>query len=176
DAAARHDVRLITRVVDYGGLFHGDVLPGHEFPKYDHRRFRPAGWVERGGERMAAMAPIAARHGLTPLQLACQWNLAHAPVACVAPTLIQEEGPGARPIEDKRAELAAVGADVVLSAEEVAEIRALGDNTGSMALKGAAPDHEGEAQPDRWALTPELDALAGRWGIDPRRDLAKAPA
>ena len=45
-----------------------------------------------------------------------------------------------------------------------------------MALKGAAPDHEGEAQPDRWALTPELDALAGRWGIDPRRDLAKALA
>jgi aryl-alcohol dehydrogenase-like predicted oxidoreductase len=176
DAAARHDVRLITRVVDYGGLFHGDVLPGHEFPKYDHRRFRPEGWVERGHERMAAMAPIAERHGLTPLQLACQWNLAQAPVACVAPTLIQEEGPGARPVEDKRAELAAVPAEVLLSAEEVAEIRALGDNTGSMALKGAAPDHEGEAQPDRWALTPELDALAGRWGIDPRRDLAKAPA
>ena len=33
DAAARHDVRLITRVVDYGGLFHDDVLPGHEFPR-----------------------------------------------------------------------------------------------------------------------------------------------
>ena len=45
-----------------------------------------------------------------------------------------------------------------------------------MALKGAAPDHEGEAAPDRWALTPELDALAGRWGIDPGRDLAKALA
>jgi aryl-alcohol dehydrogenase-like predicted oxidoreductase len=176
DAAARHDVRLITRVVDYGGLFHDDVLPGHEFPKYDHRRFRPAGWVERGRERMAAMAPIAERHGLTPLQLACQWNLAHAPVACVAPTLIQEEGPDARPIEDKRAELAAVPSSVVLSDEEVASIRALGDNTGSMALKGAAPDHEGEVQPDRWPLTAELDALAGRWGIDPRRDLAKALA
>ena len=27
DAARRHDVRLITRVVDYGGLFHDDVLP-----------------------------------------------------------------------------------------------------------------------------------------------------
>ena len=42
------------------------------------------------------------------MQLACQWNLAHDPVACVAPTLIQEAGPGARPIEDKRAELAAL--------------------------------------------------------------------
>jgi Ser/Thr protein kinase RdoA (MazF antagonist) len=119
------------------------------------------------------MRPIAARHGLTLLQLACQWNLAHGPVACVAPTLIQEPGLDARAVEDKRAELAAVSAEAVLTPAEVAEIRAAGDNTGSMLLKGAAPDHEGAPQPDRWALTPELTALAGRWGIDPRRDLAK---
>jgi hypothetical protein len=123
---------------------------------------------------MEAFRPIAERHGLTMLQLACQWNLAHAPVACVAPTLIQEPGEGARTIEAKRAELAAVPAEIVLTPEEVAEIRAAGDNTGSMALKGAAPEHEGEAQPDRWAITPELVELAGRWGIDPRRDLARA--
>jgi aryl-alcohol dehydrogenase-like predicted oxidoreductase len=174
DAARRHDVRLITRVVDYGGLFHDDVLPGHAFPRWDHRSFRPAGWVERGRERMDRMRPFAERHGLTMLQLACAWNLAHEPVACVAPTLIQEPGPGARPVEDKRAELAAVPAESPLSAEEVAEIRAIGDNTGSMALKGAAPDFEGEPLPDRWPISDELSALAGRWGIDPRRDLARA--
>jgi aryl-alcohol dehydrogenase-like predicted oxidoreductase len=176
DAARRHGVRLISRVVDYGGLFHDDVLPGHPFPPWDHRRFRPQGWIERGRERLERMRPIAARHGLTLLQLACQWNLAHAPVACVAPTLIQEPGPGARAIEGKRAELAALPAEVLLSDAEVAEIRAIGDNTGSMALKGAAPDHAGAPQADRWALTPELAALAGRWGIDPRRDLARAGA
>jgi aryl-alcohol dehydrogenase-like predicted oxidoreductase len=174
DAARRHDVQLITRVVDYGGLFHDDVLDGHPFPKWDHRRFRPDGWVEAGRARMEAIRPIAERHGLTMLQLACQWNLAHEAVACVAPTLIQESGDDARTIESKRAELAAVPARTVLSLEEVAEIRAAGDNTGSMALKGAAPEHDGEPQPDRWAITPELTALAGRWGIDPRRDLAKA--
>jgi aryl-alcohol dehydrogenase-like predicted oxidoreductase len=174
DAALRHDVKLITRVVDYGGLFHDDVLPGHPFPQWDHRRFRPGGWIEAGRERMQAIRPIAERHGLTMLQLACQWNLAHPAVACVAPTLIQEPGAGARPIEAKRAELAAVPAEIVLSPDEVAEIRRLGDNRGSMALKGAAPEHEGAPQPDRWAITPELTALAGRWGIDPTRDLAKA--
>jgi aryl-alcohol dehydrogenase-like predicted oxidoreductase len=173
DAATRHDVRLITRVVDYGGLFHDDVRAGHPFPEWDHRKFRPAGWIEAGRERMEAFRPIAERHGLTMLQLACQWNLAHGPVACVAPTLIQEPGPGARSIEAKRAELAAVPAEVVLTPEEVAAIRAAGDNTGSMALKGAAPEHEGAAQPDRWAITPELVELAGRWGIDPGRDLAR---
>src|SRR3954451_13011881 len=175
-AAAPHGVRTITRVADYGGLFWDDVVPDQPFRERDHRLFRPAGWIERGRDRLDAMRPIASRHGLTTLQLAAQWNLAHETVGCVVPTLIQEAGPAARPVEDKRAELAATPAEVVLSAEEVAEIRAIGDNTGSMALKGAAPDHEGDAQPDRWALTPELDALAGRWGIDPRRDLAKALA
>jgi aryl-alcohol dehydrogenase-like predicted oxidoreductase len=172
DAARRHGVRLITRVVDYGGLFHDDVLPGHPFPRWDHRSFRPAGWVERGRERMERMRPVAERHGLTMLQLACAWNLAHESVACVAPTLIQEPGAGARPVEDKRAELAAVPSGPLLDPAEVAEIRAIGDNTGSMALKGAAPGFEGDPLPDRWPITPDLTALADRWGIEPARDLA----
>jgi aryl-alcohol dehydrogenase-like predicted oxidoreductase len=171
-AAERHGVKVITRVVDYGGLFHDDVVEGHEFPRHDHRGFRPAGWIEAGREKLERMRPIAARHGLTPLQLACHWNLAHGPVACVAPTLIEEQH-SPKPIEAKRAELAAVGAQSVLSAEEVATIRAIGDNTGSMLLKGATPDFEGEPQADRWAIDGELGALASRWGIVPRRDLAK---
>jgi aryl-alcohol dehydrogenase-like predicted oxidoreductase len=173
DAAARHDVRLITRVVDYGGLFHDDVPAGHEFAPGDHRRFRPEGWIEAGREKLDAVRPIAERHSLTPLQLACSWNLAHAPVHCVAPTLIQEAGPGAKPIERKRAELAAVPADSPLSPEEVVEIRTLGDNTGSMLLKGATPDHDGEDQPDRWVVAPEHAEVAKRWGIDPKRDLRR---
>src|SRR5262249_540261 len=172
-AAERHGVKVITRVVDYGGLFHDDVLAGHEFPRYDHRGFRPAGWVEAGRAKLDRMRPIAERHGLTLLQLACHWNLEHGPVECVAPTLIQESGPDAKPIEAKRPELAAVRGSV-LSAEEVAELRAIGDNTGSMRLKGAAPDHEGDALPDRWRITPQLSELAGRWGIEPSRDLTQA--
>src|SRR3954471_7310907 len=69
-AAARNGVKVITRVVDYGGLFHDDVLPGHSFAEGDHRRFRPEGWVEAGRERMERMRPIAERHELTMLQLA----------------------------------------------------------------------------------------------------------
>jgi len=173
DAAEEHGVDVIARVVDYGGLLWGDVAPGHPFPERDHRRFRPDGWVEAGAQKLARLRPIAARHGLTPLQLAAQWDLAHAPVRCVAPTLIQEAGPGARPIEDKRAELAAVPAEVLLSDQEVAEIRAIGDNTGSMALKGASPEHEGDERPDRWSLSDELAGLGRRWGIEPARDLVR---
>ena len=173
EAAERHGIEIITRVVDYGGLFWGDVPDDGSFPQHDHRRFRPDGWVARGRERLAQLAPIAERHGLTPMGLACAWNLAHPAVRCVAPTLIQEAGEDARAIEDKRAELAALPTDSGLSDEEVAEIRRIGDNFGSMALKGASPQHEGEVRPDRWPLTPELVAAGERWGIDPGRDLVQ---
>jgi aryl-alcohol dehydrogenase-like predicted oxidoreductase len=175
-AARAHGVELIARVVDYGGLFWDDVLPGHELRAGDHRSFRPAGWVEQGREKLERMRPLAERHGLTTMQLACQWDLAHEPVACVAPTLIQEAGPGARPVEEKRAELAATPPEIVLSGEEVDQIRAIGDNTGCMALKGASPDHEGGLRPDRWPLTPELAEVGARWEIDPGRDLTQAAA
>lgn len=171
-AAQANGVDLITRVVDYGGLFHDDVLPGHEFPEYDHRRFRPAGWVREGREKLERMRPIAERHGLSMLQLACAWNLAQPAVRCVAPTLIQESGPQARPIEDKRAELAAcAGLARTLSEGELAEIRAIGENTGCMTLKGGSLEHEGGPLADRWELDRELVEVAGRWGIDPRGDL-----
>ncbi|MGA8353271.1 MAG: aldo/keto reductase [Solirubrobacteraceae bacterium] len=172
EAAQCHDVSLITRVVDYGGLFHGDVRPGHSFAQRDHRAFRPAGWVERGCERLDRMAPYAQRHDLTTLQLACCWNLAQAPVRCVAPTLIQEIGPDARPIEDKRADLAGVPPVSPLSETEVAELAAAGDNSGSMILKGASAQYEGEPAPDRWPLTSRLRETAARWEIAPERDLA----
>ena len=173
-AARRHGVRLLTRVVDYGGLFHGDLRADMPLAGRDHRGFRPAGWIERGNERIERMRPIAQRHGLTMLQLACHYNLAQRPVATVVPTLIQEAGPDARPVEAQRAELAALPEAVELTAEEVAELRAIGDNRGSMTLKGAAPDHAGEDRPDRWALDGHLTELAGRWGIDPARDLQPA--
>jgi aryl-alcohol dehydrogenase-like predicted oxidoreductase len=173
DAAATHDVKLITRVVDYGGLFHDDVRPGHEFAQYDHRKFRPPGWVEAGVEKLERMRPYAERHGLTLLQLACQWNLAHPAVHCVAPTLIQESGAGARTIEDKRVELASLPAEVLLSEAEVAELRAIGDNRGSMVLKGASTEYEGEPLADRWMLGKDLLELATRWEIAPQRDLVK---
>ncbi len=32
-AAVKYDVNLITRVVDYGGLFHDDVKPGHKLAR-----------------------------------------------------------------------------------------------------------------------------------------------
>ncbi len=176
-AAERHDINVMARVVDYGGVFWGDMGPGHEFLGRDHRSFRPAGWVDEALGKVERMRPIGERHGLTPLQLACQWDLAHPAVRSVVPTLLQERSTPERPaksVEEQRAELAALPADIRLTAEEVDEIRGIGDNANCMALKGAAPDHEGPAMPDRWEIDPELAETAARWEIDPARDLAPA--
>ncbi len=173
-ALERHRIRAIARVVDHGGVFHGDVPDEHELPGRDHRSFRPAGWVELGRGKLDRLRPIADRHGLTTLQLACQWTLAQGPVACVVPTLIQEPGAGARPVEDKRADLAGVPAGTVLSADELAEIEGVGENAGCMTLKGGTPAHDGDERPDSWPMTEELRTIAGRWSIVPERDLVKA--
>jgi aryl-alcohol dehydrogenase-like predicted oxidoreductase len=171
EAAEKFDVRLITRVVDHGGLFHGDVKPGHVFAQYDHRSYRPAGWVEGGCAKIERIRHIAEDRGLSLLQLACLWNLSHAPVRSVIPTLIQEIGEGARPIESKVDDLAAVP-EGTLTPEEVAEIAEIGNNQGCMELKGGSPTHLGEPLPDRWRLSADLLEVARRWAIEPQKDLA----
>ncbi len=173
-AAEQAGVKVIARVVDYGGVFWGDLMPGAELAPYDHRSFRPEGWIEAGRAKLERMAPIGVDAGLTPIQLACQWDLAHPAVSCVVPTLIQEIGTDARPVEDKRAELAALPTEQRLTPEQVDEMRSIGDNSGSMALKGASAVHEGDDVADAWSLTDDLADTGRRWGIDPSTDLVLA--
>ena len=170
-ACVEHGVKVLARVVDYGGVFHGDVPDEDLLAPRDHRAFRPAGWVEAARARLADVLPIAEAHGLTPLQLACQWTLAQPAVRSVVPTLIQEPGPDAKPIEEKRAELAAVPAEGVLTTDEIARIDEIGDNAGCMTLKGGTPAHQGLERADSWPVSDDLRRVAQRWGIDPERDL-----
>lgn len=174
-AAVTNDIKIITRVVDYGGLFHDDVKPGHKFGEWDHRTYRPKGWVEAGYGKIEQMRSIAAKHGLTLLQLASIWNLSQPNVFSVIPTLIQEIDTDSKPIEQKIDELASLP-DVKLTPEESALIAEVGDNKGCMDLKGGNPGHSGEPLPDRWSLTPDLEATGKRWGIDPNRDLTNTHA
>ncbi|HWL51659.1 MAG TPA: aldo/keto reductase [Chthoniobacteraceae bacterium] len=176
-AAEKHGVRIITRVVDYGGIFHDDVKPGHAFGATDHRVYRPAGWVEAGNEKLEKLRPYAERHGLTMLQLACAWDLAHPAVQCVIPTLIQEVGEGAKSIDEKIDDLAVVETFTApkLTPQEVAEIGAIGNNKGCMALKGGNTQYEGEAITDQWPTDEKLREIAQRWGISPGDDLVRLP-
>jgi len=164
-------VKVLARVVDYGGIFHGDLPDEDALMPGDHRAYRPAGWVAEGRRRLAQIAPIAKRHGLTPLQLAAQWTLAQQGVHSVVPTFIQEAGENHKTVEDQRRELATTPVEIILTGDDLAEIDRLGDNHGCMALKGGTPGHSGEPMPDSWPMEDDLVEVAGRWGIDPARDL-----
>lgn len=165
-SAKKNGVNILTRVVDYGGLFHGDMKPGHHFRPGDHRNYRPEGWLEHGSERMAPMYEIAEKYGLSMIQFASIWNLSQDPVKCVVPTVIQEAGDNAVPIEEKIREYAALPEDVKFTAQEIEAIRAMGDNTGCMALKGASQRHaEASDRPDEWPMRGELLDLASRYGL-----------
>lgn len=164
-ACEKHGVKVMTRVVDHGGVFHGDLaLPGHEFKPGDHRTYRPEGWVQHGMEKAERMRPVMEKHGLTLLQFASIWNLSHPAVESVVPTFIQEAGESARPIEDKIREFAALP-DVRLTPEEVDFVRQIGDNTGCMLLKGASKRHATSERPDEWPMRDDLLELAGRYGL-----------
>jgi len=175
-ALERHGVKVLARVVDYGGIFHGDLPDEDALMAGDHRAYRPAGWVAEGRRRLAQIEPIAERHGLTPLQLAAQWTLAQQGVHSVVPTFIQEAGHNHKTVEDQRRELATTPREIVLTPGDIAEIDRLGDNHGCMALKGGTPGHTGEPMPDSWPMEPDLVEVAGRWGIQPDRDLVHLTA
>lgn len=155
EAAERFGVKVITRVLDHGGVFYDELKPGHEFKPGDHRAYRPGNWVKRGCDFVNEIRPLVEKHGLTPLQYAANWNLSHPAVKCVIPTFVQEPGEGARSIESKIEEMAALPL-VDLEPGEVETVRQLGDNTDCMLLKGASQRHEVSERCDEWPMRPDL--------------------
>lgn len=160
-ACVAHDVRVLTRVVDHGGVFHGDLSNGHTFKPGDHRSFRPTGWIEHALAKVDQMRPIAGKYGLNPLEFASIWNLSHLGVESVAPTFIQEASATARPIEDKILEFAQLPT-TRMTPEDLETVRRIGDNSGCMLLKGASRRHKTQERPDEWPIRPDLIDLATR--------------
>ena len=62
DAAARHEVKVLTRVVDYGGLFWGDLRPGMELAERRPPHVPPRR-LDRGRPREAGAAAADRRTG-----------------------------------------------------------------------------------------------------------------
>jgi aryl-alcohol dehydrogenase-like predicted oxidoreductase len=165
DSCVKNNIKVLTRVVDYGGIFHDDINgKDHVFKPGDHRTYRPEGWVEHGLEKVERMRPIAKKYNLSLLEFACLWNLSQAPVECVVPTFIQEAGENARPIEEKIREFGKMP-DLRLTPEEVELVRQIGDNTGCMKLKGASKRHATSERCDEWPMRPELLEIAEKNGL-----------
>lgn len=168
EACEKHQVDVLTRVVDHGGTLWGDVQVGHQLRDGDHRAFRPQGWIEHAWEKLARMDEIRQQHQLSWIHFACLWNLSHPVVKSVVPTVIQEadqQAGKARSIEEKIAELAALPPENPFTAQEREQIAQWGDNTGCMALKGGSARCENNERPDQWPLTSELREVAKRWDL-----------
>ena len=163
-AAEANGVDILTRVVDYGGLFFDIMKPGYEFKPGDHRAYRPDGWIERGCDLISKMRPIAEKHNLSLIQLACIWNLSQSPVKSVVPTCIQEPNPDAPSIEDMIKEVSSLP-KMRLEPDEVEAIRMIGDNTGCMSLKGASERHTESTRPDEWPMREDLLIMAEKYGL-----------
>lgn len=171
DAAQKHNVRVLTRVVEYGGLFHDYLKPGMKLGRSDHRSFRPAGWIETAQPKLEKFREIAKQRGETLLQLAAAWALAQPAIEAVVPTLIEEDDPQAKTIEAQIDELAKIQDTRPLPAEIADEMSRVGDNRNCMALKGASAQYIGPPQADQWPLGEEHRAIAKRSGLVPDRDL-----
>jgi len=170
-AAEKFGVKILTRVVDFGGIFHDSLKPGTKLARNDHRSFRPQGWIEEGNKLLDELRPFAAKHHSTMLQLSCLWNLSQSPIEAVVPTLIQEKGDAAKSLETQIDELKRVDSLSRLSEEVVAQIAEIGNNKGCMPLKGGSRQYLGPSQADQWPITEKLEEVAKRWGIVPDRDL-----
>ncbi len=190
DAAAAHDVSLITRVVDYGGLFHDDVLPGHEFAELRPPQVPPRGLGAGGREQARADAPLrraprpehaAAGLPVEPRPPGGALRRAHADPGGsgleggeggggarthAAPDRGQARGAGrAAGLRSTRG---------ALSDAEVAELRAIGRQHRLHGAEGRQPRATRASRSRPLAAHGELAALAARWQIAPERDLAKA--
>ncbi len=170
-AAEAHDINVMTRGVDYGGLFHDDLRSGHTFGSGDPRSRRSPTWLEDGLSKLGALRPLAGRKGRSLLQLACAWNLQQTRVRSVVPSFMEESGDEAKSIERQVEDFAGVS-PIAFTAAELAEIEQIGDNQGRLDLRGAHRSHLGEPEADRWALNSDLRAVAERWRIDPDFGLA----
>ena len=162
--ATKQNIQVMTRVVDYGGLFWGEISSGIEFKAGDHRSYRRVGWVEEGCRKLELLKPIASKYGVSLMDLACQWNLQQESVSSVVPTLIQESFKGAMPYEEKVKRLANFTSFELEVSDQIL-IGEIGDNTGCMPLKGGSHRHSEHLRVDEWPMTEHLANLAKRYDL-----------
>ena len=146
------DVGVITRVVDFGGLFWDDLYPA---PSWDAATTAPfargAGSSAAGTGSSACARSPRPRADSDAARLSVESRPRRGQVHGADP---DSGGRGrARPIEEKRIELASLlKPSSGSAAAQLDEIRAIGDNTGSMDLKGASPDPQRRRAPTAGAL------------------------
>jgi aryl-alcohol dehydrogenase-like predicted oxidoreductase len=81
----------MARVPTSSGLLEGKYTLDTTFPKHDHRSHRPREWLVEGLQKVERLKFLCEAHDLTLAQAALKFILAQRAIACVLPTITNEE-------------------------------------------------------------------------------------
>ncbi len=83
---------VIARVPTHSGILDEEFdSPNHQFPSWDHRKFRDRNWLIYGLKKNEIIRPIAHQHGCSIRQLSLKW-LASWPTLCsIEPNILCEK-------------------------------------------------------------------------------------
>jgi aryl-alcohol dehydrogenase-like predicted oxidoreductase len=90
-AAERKGVGVMARVPTSSGLLEGKYTLDTTFPKHDHRSHRPREWLVEGLQKVERLKFLCEEHDLTLAQAALKFIIAQRAIACVLPTITNEQ-------------------------------------------------------------------------------------
>jgi len=114
--AAEHGVGIMARVPTSSGLLDDNLTPETTFSDTDHRRHRPREWLVEGLEKIERIRFLCEGTDRTMAQAALRFVLAQPEMACVIPTITNE---------DELREYAGASDVQELSAEELGRVAEL---------------------------------------------------
>ena len=91
-AHARGRGGVIARVPTNSGILDEEFTsPNHQFPQWDHRKFRDRNWLIYGLKKNEIIRPLARRHGLSIRQLSFAWLASFPTLVSIEPNLLKLE-------------------------------------------------------------------------------------
>jgi aryl-alcohol dehydrogenase-like predicted oxidoreductase len=115
-AAEREGVGVMARVPTSSGLLEDKYTLETTFPEHDHRSHRPREWLVEGLQKVERLRFLSEESGTTLAQAALKFILSQDSIACVLPTVSNE---------DDLTEWAAASEAPDLSAEDLSRVGAL---------------------------------------------------
>jgi aryl-alcohol dehydrogenase-like predicted oxidoreductase len=90
-AAEREGVGVMARVPTSSGLLEDKYTLETTFAPHDHRSHRPREWLVEGLQKVERLRFVSEQHGMTMAQAALKFILAQDAIACVLPTITNED-------------------------------------------------------------------------------------
>lgn len=83
---------VIARVPTNSGILDEEFMsPDHQFPQWDHRKFRDRDWLVYGLQKNDIIRPIAEGLGLSIRQLAIKWLASQPGIVSIEPNIVSEQ-------------------------------------------------------------------------------------